>query len=125
MSRQFRAHRGLHFPRADAMLRGPVVRLTRPFQQYSLQGRLRVACASSAFGCRRCPLPRTSRVPERLLTAQETADRLRIKRKTLYNWASTWAVERRGPEPLRMGGRSLRYRESDVAAFIDAMPRAS
>ncbi|GAA1918766.1 helix-turn-helix transcriptional regulator [Streptantibioticus ferralitis] len=55
---------------------------------------------------------------EYLLTAQETADRLRLKRKTLYNWASTWEVERRGPEPLRMEGRSLRYRESEVARYI-------
>jgi excisionase family DNA binding protein len=60
-----------------------------------------------------------------LLTAQETAERLGVKRKTLYNWAGTWAVEKRGPEPLRMGGRSLRYRESDVADFINALPRVS
>jgi predicted DNA-binding transcriptional regulator AlpA len=59
------------------------------------------------------------------LTAQETADRLRVKRKTLYNWASTWEVERRGPEPLRMEGRALRYRESDVARYIESMPRAA
>ncbi|MFE0099809.1 helix-turn-helix transcriptional regulator [Streptomyces sp. NPDC059009] len=60
------------------------------------------------------PTPKRSR-PERWLTAQEAAERLRIKRKTLYNWASTWEVEHRGPEPLRMsGGRALRYRESDV-----------
>lgn len=69
----------------------------------------------------------TSSSPPRewLLTARETAHRLSVTRKTLYNWASTWEVERRGPEPLRMGGRSLRYRESDVARFIKSLPRAS
>ncbi|MEU5953601.1 helix-turn-helix domain-containing protein [Streptomyces sp. NPDC047525] len=62
---------------------------------------------------------------ERLLTAQETAERLGAKRKTLYNWSSTWEAERRGPEPLRLGGRLLRYRESDVARYIDELPRAT
>ncbi|WP_414504772.1 helix-turn-helix transcriptional regulator [Streptomyces sp. NEAU-L66] len=61
---------------------------------------------------------------ERLLTAEETAHRLSLKRKTLYNWASTWGVERRGPEPLRLGGRLLRYRESDVARFVKTLSRA-
>lgn len=61
---------------------------------------------------------------ERWLTAQEAADRLRIKRKTLYNWASIWEVERRGPEPLRMGGRALRYRESDVDRCVEARQQA-
>lgn len=55
---------------------------------------------------------------ERWLTTQEAADRLRVKRKTLYNWASTWEVEHRGPQPHRMGGRALRYRESDVDQYI-------
>ncbi|MFD8716929.1 helix-turn-helix transcriptional regulator [Streptomyces sp. NPDC059629] len=63
--------------------------------------------------------------PERWLTAQETADRLRVKRKTLYNWAGTWDVEHRGPEPHRMGGRALRYRESDVDRCIGSQPRAA
>lgn len=61
---------------------------------------------------------------ERLLTVQETAERLGVKRKTLYNWVSTWEVERRGPEPLRLGGRSLRYRESDVDRYIANLSRA-
>lgn len=52
------------------------------------------------------------------LTAQETANRLRVKRKTLYNWACTWDVEHRGPEPYRLGSRALRYRVSDVDQFI-------
>ncbi|MEV8021184.1 helix-turn-helix domain-containing protein [Streptomyces sp. NPDC086554] len=60
-----------------------------------------------------------------MLTAQETADCLGVKRKTLYNWAGTWEVERRGPEPLRLEGRALRYRESDVARYIANLPRAS
>ncbi|WP_030669836.1 helix-turn-helix transcriptional regulator [Streptomyces sp. NRRL B-1347] len=58
-------------------------------------------------------MPKSFRT-EHWLTAQEAADRLRVARKTLYNWASTWEVEHRGPKPFRMGGRALRYRESDV-----------
>lgn len=61
----------------------------------------------------------------RWLTAQEAADRLRVKRKTLYNWANTWDVEHRGPEPHRMGGRALRYRESDVDQCIGPQPPAA
>ncbi|MEV7387448.1 helix-turn-helix domain-containing protein [Streptomyces sp. NPDC091215] len=68
----------------------------------------------------------TAKAPrrERWLTAQETAERLRVKRKTLYNWASTWEVEHRGPEPHRLGGRALRYRESEVDQYIDQQPHA-
>ena len=62
---------------------------------------------------------------ERWLTAQEAADRLHVKRKTLYNWASTWDVEHQGPEPHRMGGRALRYRESEVDRYIASPPRAA
>ncbi len=63
--------------------------------------------------------------PDKLLTAQQTADRLGLRRKTLYNWASLWALEHRGPEPLRLGGRCLRYRESDVAAFIASLEQVA
>lgn len=70
-------------------------------------------------------MPAQRKRADRLMTPQETAGRLGVARKTLYNWASTWAVERRGPEPLRLGGRALRYRESDVDQYIASMPRAS
>src|SRR5439155_24455534 len=71
--------------------------------------------------CSKCSDPWTGRPDEWIssLTAQETADRIRVKRKTLYTWAGTWDVEHRGPEPHRMGGRALRYRESDVDRYID------
>ncbi|MFI9755810.1 helix-turn-helix transcriptional regulator [Streptomyces collinus] len=59
------------------------------------------------------------------LTAKEAADRLRVKRKTLYNWASTWDVEHRGPKPYRMGSRALRYRESEVDEYIESDSRAA
>ncbi|MER5833747.1 helix-turn-helix domain-containing protein [Streptomyces sp. NPDC002130] len=62
---------------------------------------------------------------ERWLTTQEAADRLRVKRKTLYNWASTWDVEYRGPKPYRMGSRALRYRESDVDEYIESHSRTA
>ncbi|MFF1679455.1 helix-turn-helix transcriptional regulator [Streptomyces sp. NPDC058256] len=70
-------------------------------------------------------MTKSPRPAERWLTAQETADRLRVKRKTLYNWATVWDVEHRGPEPHRMGGRSLRYREREVDQYIESQPRAA
>ncbi|WP_419994455.1 helix-turn-helix transcriptional regulator [Streptomyces boninensis] len=74
---------------------------------------------------RPCRTPRKPPPPcERLLSPQDAADLLGLRRKTLYNWASTWKVERRGPEPLRLEGRALRYRASDVARYIENLPRA-
>lgn len=54
-------------------------------------------------------MPKKPSAAERWLTAQEAADRLRIALKALYNWASACEVQRRGPEPLRLGNRDLRY----------------
>ncbi|WP_411977808.1 helix-turn-helix transcriptional regulator [Streptomyces phaeochromogenes] len=84
----------------------------RPIAMAPCRGWMAVALRSSAMT--------ESTRRDHWLTAQEAADRLRISRKTLYNWASTWEVERRGPEPLRLGGRALRYRASDVERCVEA-----
>ncbi|GHE43775.1 hypothetical protein GCM10018785_11700 [Streptomyces longispororuber] len=68
-------------------------------------------------------MPRRLSRPERWPTAQEAADRLRAARQTLYDWAATWEVQRRGPEPLRIGTRALRYRESDVDRCVKSRRR--
>jgi excisionase family DNA binding protein len=56
---------------------------------------------------------KTNQIPsDRLLTAQEFADRLGIKRSTAYQWA----YERRLPT-VKLG-RALRFRESEVEKLI-------
>ena len=55
-------------------------------------------------------------MPERLLTNREVCERLAVSRTQLHY------MTRRGefPEPIRIG-RSLRYREIDVDAWIAAL----
>jgi len=50
----------------------------------------------------------------RLLTASDVADTLRVSEGTLRNWRSA----ERGPRFAKVGG-SVRYREEDVAAWIE------
>jgi excisionase family DNA binding protein len=53
---------------------------------------------------------------DRLLTGQEAADRLRVKKDTLDIWRST----KRYPLEYVKVGRNVRYLESAVDAFIAA-----
>jgi excisionase family DNA binding protein len=55
---------------------------------------------------------------ERLLTTQELADFLRVPLPTLYKWS----YEGTGPVPLRIG-KYLRYRWSDVEAWLELQKR--
>lgn len=50
-----------------------------------------------------------------LLTVEETSEYLKIPVKTLYQWK----YKNVGPQPLRVG-RYLRYRQSEVDAWVDA-----
>jgi excisionase family DNA binding protein len=52
-------------------------------------------------------------MPDRLLTPDEVAGRLRISRQRLYAWRHKGI----GPRALQLEGRLLRYRESDLAAW--------
>ncbi|GAA3740073.1 helix-turn-helix domain-containing protein [Salinactinospora qingdaonensis] len=54
----------------------------------------------------------------RMLSAQETADRLGISRRTLYNNWKSW-----GLKAHKVGG-SLRFRERDVEAWLDTRAAA-
>jgi len=49
-----------------------------------------------------------------LLRRAEVARRLNIKPSTLL----TWAQQGRGPKPIRLSPRCIRYRPEDVAAFL-------
>lgn len=55
----------------------------------------------------------TSKFPT-LYTTAEAADMLRVNQATLRWWRSKGL----GPRPTPIGGR-IRYRESDLLAFID------
>jgi excisionase family DNA binding protein len=52
---------------------------------------------------------------ERLMTRNEAAEALGLKANTLAKWACTKTA---GPAFLKLGG-SVRYRESDLQAWID------
>lgn len=56
-----------------------------------------------------------SAAQDRLCTPEEVADRLVVSAKTLANWRSSGV----GPAYARIGGR-VRYRDADIAAWIDA-----
>lgn len=58
----------------------------------------------------------TTDSPDVLLTTTEAAARMGIKPATLHWWR--WAGVPDQPPPLRVGRRGVRYRASDVAAFI-------
>lgn len=52
----------------------------------------------------------------RLLRPAEVAERLNVELETL----SAWRIQGRGLPFVRFNGRVVRYRESDVEAFIDS-----
>lgn len=56
---------------------------------------------------------RDARQAERLLTVNEAAVKLGVKRATMYEWAR----ERRIPT-VKLFGRALRFRESDLEKLI-------
>ena len=59
-----------------------------------------------------------------LLTAREVAELLGISIPTLARWRQTGA----GPRFLKLGGRReniVRYRQADIAAFLDQAERRS
>jgi predicted DNA-binding transcriptional regulator AlpA len=59
----------------------------------------------------------TTHSGERLLSEREVAERLAISEVTLQNWRATG---KKGPAWLRLEGRTIRYRESDIATWLAA-----
>ena len=54
--------------------------------------------------------------PDAMLTTPQAADVLGLRPQTLHDWRSRG----RGPAYLRLGGRAVRYRYSDLVAWADA-----
>jgi predicted DNA-binding transcriptional regulator AlpA len=52
---------------------------------------------------------------ERLITSREAAELLNLRPETLIAWRVRQTPNR--PQPVRVGTRSVRYREADVIAF--------
>ena len=61
-----------------------------------------------------------SEVREKLLTPEQVAAWLQVRVELLYKWR----YSRCGPPSLKIG-RYVRYREADVAAWIEEQSRAS
>jgi len=61
------------------------------------------------------PQPPTQQpVTEQLMTVDEVAELLQIPKSTLYYWR----YQRQGPPAVRIG-RALRYRKTDINAFVE------
>ncbi|MGE0733731.1 MAG: helix-turn-helix transcriptional regulator [Alphaproteobacteria bacterium] len=58
---------------------------------------------------------------DRLLTRQEAAERLNTSR----GWLAKMAISGAGPKFLKLGRRCVRYRESDLTAWIESRIRTS
>lgn len=54
---------------------------------------------------------------EQLLTTAAAAEILGVREATLVAWRTRGTLGR--PQPVRVGTRSIRYRESDVVAWRD------
>jgi len=54
---------------------------------------------------------------DRLMTIQELATYLHVPVRTLYNWR--WRGE--GPPALKLGGHHVRFRPSEVDAWLEHM----
>ena len=54
---------------------------------------------------------------EQLLTTAAAAEILGVREATLVAWRARGTLDR--PQPVRVGTRSIRYRESDVVAWRD------
>lgn len=54
---------------------------------------------------------------DRLLTSREAAELLNLRPETLIAWRVRQTPDR--PQPVRVGTRSVRYREADVIRYRD------
>lgn len=54
---------------------------------------------------------------DRLLTTAEAAERLGLASQTLNNWRSAGI----GPAFVKVGSRTVRYRESAIGNYIDGL----
>jgi predicted DNA-binding transcriptional regulator AlpA len=59
--------------------------------------------------------------PRSLLTVEETARRLGLRRQTIYNGIGRRAKKRFPLRPKRIGGKPL-FDNKDIEAFIESLP---
>lgn len=57
---------------------------------------------------------------DRLLTARETCAKLGIGRTTLYLWGKKSGGDIGFPTPMRAGKQQLRFRESELDAWLES-----
>ena len=55
-----------------------------------------------------------------LLTRREVESRFGLSRTTIYRLMR----EGRFPEPIRIGDRAVRWREAEIASWLDSRPRS-
>lgn len=60
-----------------------------------------------------------SKTPEQLLHESEAATLLAVSPRTLRNWRCLG----HGPSYIKISGRCIRYRQSDLLSFIEANSR--
>ena len=58
---------------------------------------------------------------DRLLRLSEVLARCGLSRSSLYRMMRDGSF----PEPLKVGVRAVRWRESEIEAWLEALPRAS
>lgn len=57
---------------------------------------------------------------ERLLNIKEVENICRLKKSAIYNWMK----QGKFPEPLKLGRKTVFWRESDLKEWIDSLPKA-
>ena len=55
---------------------------------------------------------------DRLLRLRDVEEQVALKRTAIYRWISRGDF----PAPVRIGPRSSRWRESDIDAWLQALP---
>lgn len=59
-------------------------------------------------------------VTANLITSSQAAELLGVSEQCLRNWRH---LGTRGPKFVKLGGRSVRYRQSDIEAWVEANTR--
>ena len=62
----------------------------------------------------------TLAVMDKLMTARDVMAAVRLSRATIYNLLAAGEF----PRPVRIGSKSVRWRASDIAAWVDSLQPA-
>ena len=55
---------------------------------------------------------------DRLLRRKEVEERIGFKHSAIYRWINAGSF----PRPVQVGGRAVRWRESDIDAWLETLP---